>query len=76
MILDQSMLMMLQRITIVLVIIYTFLITDIRKNSKAAQPTKVTFKFPKNVPAGIYGYALVLPNKLVRVSSDGQNILI
>ena len=33
---------------------------------------KVVIKFSENVLAGIYGYALVLRNNLVRVSSDGQ----
>ena len=30
-----------------------------QKNFKSAQPTKVEFNFSENVPAGIYGYALV-----------------
>ena len=40
---------------------------DIRypKNFESAQPIKVEFKFAGVVPAGIYGYALVLTNKLV-----------
>ena len=37
-----------------------------------AQPINIEFKFTENVPAGLYGYALVLTNKLVSVSSDGQ----
>ena len=39
--------------------IYAF---DIRyqKNFENAQPVKVEFKFSENIPAGIYGYALVL----------------
>ena len=28
--------------------------------------------FSENILAGIHGYALVLTNKLVRVTSDGQ----
>ena len=42
--------------------IYAF---DIRyqKNFENAQPFKVEFKFSENIPAGIYGYALVLTNK-------------
>ena len=53
--------------------IYAF---DIRyqKNFENAQPVKVEFKFSENVVAGIYGYALVLTNKLISVSSDGQRM--
>ena len=53
--------------------IYAF---DIRyqKNFENAQPVKVQFKFSENIPAGIYGYALVLTNKLVSISSDGQRM--
>ena len=31
-------------------------------------------KFDGVVPAGIYGYALVLTNKLISISSDGQRM--
>ena len=53
--------------------IYAF---DIRyqKNFENAQPVKVEFKFSENIPAGIYGYALVLTNKLISISSDGQRM--
>ena len=53
--------------------IYAF---DIRyqKNFENAQPVKVEFKFSENIPAGIYGYALVLTNKLASISSDGQRM--
>ena len=53
--------------------IYAF---DIRyqKNFENAQPVKVEFKFSENFPAGIYGYALVLTNKLISISSDGQRM--
>ena len=53
--------------------IYAF---DIRyqKNFENAQPVKVEFKFSENIPAGIYGYALVLTNKLIPISSDGQRM--
>ena len=53
--------------------IYTF---DIRyqKNFESSQPIKVEFKFDGVVPAGIYGYALVLTNKLISISSDGQRM--
>ena len=51
-------------------ILYVF---DIRyqKNFESAQPIKVNFKFDGVIPAGIYGYALVLPNQLKGISSDG-----
>ena len=53
--------------------IYAF---DIRyqKNFENAQPVKVEFKFSENIPAGIYGYALVLTNKVISISSDGQRM--
>ena len=53
--------------------IYAF---DIRyqKNFESSQPIKVEFKFDGDIPAGIYGYALVLTNKLVSISSDGQRM--
>ena len=53
---------------------YNLYVFDIRyqKNFASAQPIKVEFKFNNVVPAGIYGYALVLTNKLISISSDGQ----
>ena len=53
--------------------IYAF---DIRyqKNFENAQPVKVEFKFSENIAAGIYGYALVLTNRLVSLTSDGQRM--
>ena len=53
--------------------IYAF---DIRyqKNFENAQPVKVEFKFSENIGVGIYGYALVLTNKLISISSDGQRM--
>ena len=53
--------------------IYAF---DIRyqKDFKSSQPKKVEFKFNGVVPAGIYGYALVLTNRLSSISSDGQRM--
>ena len=53
--------------------IYAF---DIRyqKNFENAQPVKVEFKFSENIPAGIYGYALVLTNKLISITSDRQRM--
>ena len=43
-----------------------------QKNFESAQPIRVEFKFDGVIPAGIYGYALVLTNKLISISSDGQ----
>ena len=53
--------------------IYAF---DIRyqKNFENSQPIKVEFKFSENIVGGIYGYALVLTNRLVSISSDGQRM--
>ena len=53
--------------------IYAF---DIRyqKNFENSQPVKVEFKFSESLPAGIYGYALVLTNKLISIISDGQRM--
>ena len=51
--------------------IYAFDI-QYQKNFENAQPVKVEFKFSENVAAGIYGYALVLTNKLISIGSDGQ----
>ena len=53
--------------------IYAF---DIRyqKNFENAQPVKVEFKFSENILAGIYGYALVLTNRLASIRSDGQRM--
>ena len=55
---------------------YNIYASDIRyqKNFENAQPVKVEFKFSENIPVGIYGYALVLTNKLVSISSDGQRL--
>ena len=53
---------------------YNLYVFDIRyqKHFGSAQPIKVEFKFDGVIPAGIYGYALVLMNKLISISSDGQ----
>ena len=53
--------------------IYAF---DIRyqKNFENAQPVKIEFKFSENIAAGIYGYALVLTNRLISITSDGQRM--
>ena len=53
--------------------IYAF---DIRyqKNFENSQPIKVEFKFSENIVGGIYGYALVLTNRLVSITSDGQRM--
>ena len=45
-----------------------------QKNFENAQPVKVEFKFSENIPAGIYGYGLVLTNRLASITSDGQRV--
>ena len=49
---------------------------DIRyhKTFENAQPLNVEIKFSENIPAGIYGYALVLTIRLASISSDGQRL--
>ena len=53
---------------------YNLYVFDIRyqKNFTNSQPIKVEFKFEGVVPNDINGYALVLTNKLISISSDGQ----
>ena len=53
---------------------YNLYVFDIRyqKDYTTSQPIKVEFKFNGVVPNDINGYALVLTNKLVSISSDGQ----
>ena len=55
---------------------YNIYVFDIRyqKKFESSQPIKVEFKFDGVVPAGIYGYALVLTNKLISISNDGQKM--
>ena len=40
-----------------------------QKNFESSQPMKVELKFHGVIPAGIYGYALVLTNRLISISS-------
>ena len=49
---------------------------DIRyqKNFESGLSVKVEFELDGVVPAGLYGYALVLTNRLVSISSDGQRM--
>ena len=53
---------------------YNLYVFDIRnqKNLESARPIEVEFKFSENILAGIHGYALVLTNRLLSMSSDGQ----
>ena len=53
---------------------YNLYVFDIRyqKNFTVSQPIKVEFKFNGVVPNDINGYALVLTNKLISISSDGN----
>ena len=55
---------------------YNIYVFDIRyqKNFENSQPVRVEFKFSENIAAGIYGYALVLTNRLASISSDGQRM--
>ena len=55
---------------------YNLYVFNIRyqKNLETAQPIKVELKFSEDVPAGIYGYVLVLTNKAVCFSSDGERL--
>ena len=53
---------------------YNLYVFDIRyqQNFTASQPIKLEFKFDGIVLNDVNGYALVLTNKLVSISSDGQ----
>ena len=54
---------------------YNFYIFDITKQKEhiAAQPIRLEFKFSAVIDVNDYiAYALVLTNKLVSISSDGQ----
>ena len=55
---------------------YNMYAFDIRyqKKFENAQPVKVELNFSENIPAGIYGYALVLTNRLASITSDGQRM--
>ena len=43
-----------------------------QKNFESAQLITVEFRFDGAIPAGIIDNALLLTNKLIRISSDGQ----
>ena len=55
---------------------YNVHVFDIRyqKIFETGQSVKVEFKFDKVIPAGIYGYAVVLTNRLISITSDGQRM--
>ena len=57
-------------------IVYNIYAFDIRyqKDFESSQPVKVEFKFDAIIPAGIHGYALVLTNRLISISSSGQRM--
>ena len=59
---------------IILVIIYTVSIYEIEKKFESAQPVKVEINFSENIPPGTYGYALVLTNRTLSISSDGKRM--
>ena len=48
--------------------------TRYQKNFENSQPVKVEFIFSENIAAGIYGYSLVLTNRLASITSDGQRM--
>ena len=56
---------------------YNIHVFDIRyqKRYQSGQSAKVEFKLDRIVPAVVYCYALVLTNRLVSISSDGQRML-
>ena len=45
-----------------------------QKNYESGQSVKVEFKFNGVIPAGIYGYALSLTDRLISISSDGNRM--
>ena len=45
-----------------------------QKNFESGQSVKVEFIFDGVVPGEIYGYGLVLTNRLISISSDGQKM--
>ena len=53
--------------------IHAFDIRD-QKNFEGGQSVKAEFKFDGVIPVGIYGYGLVLTNRLINISSDGQRM--
>ena len=55
---------------------YNLYVFDIRYQKKFtnSQPIKVEFKFEGVAPNDIIGYALVLTNKSISISSDGQRM--
>ena len=55
---------------------YNIHVFDIRyqKKYQSGQSVKIEFKLDKIIPAGVYGYALVLTNRLVNINSDGQRM--
>ena len=55
---------------------YNIHVFDIRyqKSFETGQSVKIEFKFDKVIPAGLYGYALVLTNRLISITSDGQRM--
>ena len=44
---------------------------DIKKIS-FAEPIKVNFNFPQQVPASLVGQVLILRNEILSISSNGQ----
>ena len=50
---------------------------DIRyqKNFEGGESVKVEFRFDGIIPGGKHGYALVVTNRLVSISSDDQRLI-
>ena len=55
-------------------VVYNIHCFDIRykKTFENAQPVNADFNFSANILARVYGYTLVLPNRLASISSVGQ----
>ena len=49
---------------------YTRFHLTYQKIFESAQPVKVDFKFSEKIPAGIYGYGLLLTNKLAQTENE------
>ena len=59
---------------ILLLILFTLSIYDIKKNFESGQSVKVEFKLDGVLPAGIYGYGWVWTNRMVSINSNGQGM--
>ena len=57
-----------------IIIGYNLYVFDVRyqKRFEGAQPIKVDFKVSEKNPAGVYGYALLLTNRILSIGPDRQ----